>query len=196
KRRCAIPAWARVARATWMRWPPRSSCKAISTTPAPVSTPLPDPEALVRSMADAMRGRIAPDAGMVGIYTGGAWVAERLHRALGLSVPLGVLAVTLYRDDFGRIGLHRESRRSQIPFAVDGREVVLVDDVLHTGRTIRAALNELSDFGRPRAVRLAVLADREGRELPIAADFTGARVEVPREEELVLSNENGRLRLA
>jgi pyrimidine operon attenuation protein/uracil phosphoribosyltransferase len=161
-----------------------------------VSTPLPDPEALVRAMADAMRGRIAADAGMVGIYTGGAWIAERLHRALGLATPLGHLAVTLHRDDFGRIGLHRETRRSQIPFSVDGREIVLVDDVLHTGRTIRAALNELFDFGRPRAVRLAVLADRGGRELPMAADFIGAEVAVGAGEELVLSNENGKLRLA
>jgi pyrimidine operon attenuation protein/uracil phosphoribosyltransferase len=161
-----------------------------------VSTPLPDPEALVRAMADAMRGRIAADAGMVGIYTGGAWVAERLHRALGLATPLGLLAVTLHRDDFGRIGLHRESRRSLIPFPVDGREIVLVDDVLHTGRTIRAALNELFDFGRPRAVRLAVLAERGNRELPVCPDYLGAKIEVRANEDLVLSNENGRLRLA
>ena len=157
---------------------------------------LPDPEALVRGLTEQMRDRVSKDAGLVGIFTGGAWVAERLHRALGLTAPLGVLAVTLHRDDFGRIGLHRESRRSQIPFDVDGREVILVDDVLHTGRTIRAALNELFDFGRPGAVRLAVLADRGGRELPVAADFTGAAVEVSREEELVLSNDNGRLRFA
>ena len=158
--------------------------------------PLPDPEALVLSMAEAMRGRIAPDAALVGIYTGGAWVAERLHRALAISAPLGLLAVTLHRDDFGRIGLHRESRRSQIPFPVDGREIVLVDDVLHTGRTIRAALNELFDFGRPRAVRLATLVDRGGRELPLSPDFLGASVDVSADEDLVLSNENGKLRLA
>jgi pyrimidine operon attenuation protein/uracil phosphoribosyltransferase len=158
--------------------------------------PLPDPEQLVRAMAEQMRGRIAADAGVVGVYTGGAWVAERLHRALGAAVPLGLLAVTLHRDDFGRIGLHRESRRSLIPFAVDGREIVLVDDVLHTGRTVRAALNELYDFGRPRAVRLAVLADRGGRELPFAPDFLGAKVEVGADEDLVLSNDSGRLRLA
>ena len=157
---------------------------------------LPDPEALVRTLAEQMRGKLSPEAGLVGIYTGGAWVAERLHRALALPTPLGVLAVTLHRDDFGRIGLHRESRRSQIPFPVDGREIVLVDDVLHTGRTVRAALNELFDFGRPSAVRLAVLADRGGRQLPVAADFTGAMVEVARDEELVLSNESGKFRLA
>ncbi len=157
---------------------------------------LPDPENLVRAMAEQMRGKIAPDAALIGIYTGGAWIAERLHRALGLAAPLGFLAVTLHRDDFGRIGLHRESRRSQIPFPVDGREVILVDDVLHTGRTIRAALNELFDFGRPRVVRLAVLAERDGRELPISPDFLGARIDVNADEDLVLSNDNGRLRLA
>jgi pyrimidine operon attenuation protein/uracil phosphoribosyltransferase len=157
---------------------------------------LPDPEALVRELAERMRGAISPDAALVGIYTGGAWVAERLHRALGLATPLGLLAVTLHRDDFGRIGLHRESRRSMIPFSVDDREVILVDDVLHTGRTVRAAINELFDFGRPRAVRLAVLADRDGREMPVAADFAGARIEVARDEELVLSNDNGKLRFA
>ena len=157
---------------------------------------LPDPEDLVRSITEQMRGKIAPDAALIGIYTGGAWIAERLHRALGLAAPLGFLAVTLHRDDFGRIGLHRESRRSQIPFPVDGREVILVDDVLHTGRTIRAALNELFDFGRPRAVRLAVLAARDGRELPICPDFLGERIDVEADEDLVLSNENGRLRLA
>jgi len=161
-----------------------------------VSAPLPDPEALVRAMADAMRGKIGADAGMVGIYTGGAWVAERLHRALGLATPLGHLAVTLHRDDFGRIGLHRESRRSQIPFPVDGREIILVDDVLHSGRTIRAALNELFDFGRPKAVRLAIMAERGARELPISPDWLGAKIEVRPDEDLVLSNENGRLRLA
>jgi pyrimidine operon attenuation protein/uracil phosphoribosyltransferase len=157
---------------------------------------LPDPEELVRSMAEQMRGRVAPDAGIVGIYTGGAWVAERLHRLLAPGTPLGLLAVTLHRDDFGRIGLHRESRRSQIPFPVDGRDVLLVDDVLHTGRTVRAALNELFDFGRPRAVRLAVLADRGHREMPIAPDFLGGRIEVRDDEDLVLSNDNGKLRLA
>lgn len=150
----------------------------------------------MKELAERMRAALAPDAGLVGIYTGGAWVAERLHRHLGLATPLGVLAVTLHRDDFGVRGLHREVRRSQIPFSVDDREVVLVDDVLHTGRTVRAAINELFDFGRPRAVRLAVLADREGRELPFSADYLGARIEVARDEELVLSNDNGRLRFA
>ena len=157
---------------------------------------LPDPEQLVEALAAQMRPAVGADPAIVGIYTGGVWIAERLHRALGAKTPLGMLAVTLYRDDFNRIGLHREKRRSQIPFPVDGRDVILVDDVMHTGRTIRAAMNELFDFGRPRAVKLAVLADRGGRELPVAPDFLGARVEVGSGEELVLSNEGGRLRFA
>ena len=161
-----------------------------------MNTPLPDPERLLEALAAQMKPALSPEAALVGIYTGGAWVAERLHRELQVKAPLGLLAVTLHRDDFGRIGLHRESRRSQIPFDVDGRDVVLVDDVLHTGRTIRAALNELFDFGRPKTVRLAILADRGGRELPFAPDFMGANVALAPGEDLVLSNDNGKLRLA
>jgi pyrimidine operon attenuation protein/uracil phosphoribosyltransferase len=161
-----------------------------------MAAPLPDPERLLEALATQMKSATGPETGLVGIYTGGAWVAERLHRLLSPRTALGLLAVTLHRDDFGRIGLHREARRSHLPFEVEGRDIVLVDDVLHTGRTIRAALNELWDFGRPRRVRLAVLADRGGRELPIAPDFTGAFVEIDPEEELVVTNEGGRLRLA
>ena len=161
-----------------------------------MASKLPEAEALVAELAARMRGVIAADAGIVGIYTGGVWVAERLHRALGIEAPLGTLAVTLHRDDFSRIGLHPEARRSQIPFDVDRREVVIVDDVLHTGRTVRAALNELFDFGRPRSVRLAILADRGGRELPVAPDFLGAKVDLGPDEDLVLSNDSGKLRLA
>ena len=161
-----------------------------------MAAPLPDPERLLEALVTQMKPAIGPETGLVGIYTGGAWVAERLHRALGAGTPLGLLAVTLHRDDFGRIGLHREARRSHLPFEVEGRDIVLVDDVLHTGRTIRAALNELWDFGRPSRVRLAVLADRGGRELPVAPDFAGARLELDPGEALVLTNEGGKLRLA
>ena len=161
-----------------------------------MAAPLPEAEALIASLAQALRGTVTPETGLVGIYSGGVWVAQRLHQALGLALPVGQLAITLHRDDFDRIGLHREQRRSHLPFPVEGRDILLVDDVLHTGRTIRAALNELWDFGRPKSVRLVALVDRGGRELPIAADFTGAQVEVGRGESLVLSEENGRLRLA
>ena len=161
-----------------------------------MAAPLPEAEALIASLAQALRGTVTSETGLVGIYSGGVWVAQRLHQALGLTLPVGQLAITLHRDDFDRIGLHREQRRSHLPFPVEGRDILLVDDVLHTGRTIRAALNELWDFGRPKSVRLVALVDRGGRELPIAADFTGAQVEVRRGESLVLSEENGRLRLA
>jgi len=161
-----------------------------------MATPLPDPERLLESLVAAMRPRLGADARLVGIHTGGAWVAERLHRALGITTPLGLLSIARHRDGAASARPLRETRRSHLPFDVEGRELVLVDDVLHSGRTVRAALNELWDFGRPRHVLLAVLADRGGRELPIAPDFTGGLVEVGPAESLVLTNEGGRFRLA
>jgi len=118
-----------------------------------------------------------PDALMVGIQTGGVWVAERLHAELGLTESLGELNISFYRDDFTRIGLHPHVGPSRIDTDIDGRNIILVDDVLHTGRTIRAALNELFDYGRPAAVRLCVLVDRGARELPFAPDAVGTRVD-------------------
>lgn len=124
----------------------------------------------------AARGWTRPQ--LVGIHRGGAWVAQRLHTALGLTAPLGTLDISFHRDDFARSGLQPEVRSSSIPFVVDDAQIVLVDDILYTGRTIRAALNELFDYGRPAGVLLAVLADRGGRELPIAADAIGIRLEL------------------
>jgi pyrimidine operon attenuation protein/uracil phosphoribosyltransferase len=124
---------------------------------------------------------------MVGIHTGGAWLAERLHKLLALPDPLGVLNITFYRDDFSRIGLHPQVRPSELPCAVDDRHIVLVDDVLHTGRTVRAALNELFDYGRPASVSLAVLIERGGRELPIQADVAGCRLELLASQNIKLS---------
>ncbi len=119
----------------------------------------------------ARQGRADPL--MVGIRTGGVWVAERLHALLGLEPPLGMLNINFYRDDFTRIGLHPRVMPSNLPFEVDDRHIVLVDDVLQTGRTIRAALNEIFDYGRPASVTLAVLVERDGRELPVQADAVG-----------------------
>jgi pyrimidine operon attenuation protein/uracil phosphoribosyltransferase len=110
---------------------------------------------------------------MIGIHTGGVWVAERLHRNLGLTDPLGRLDISFYRDDFTRIGLHPQVRPSDLPVPMDDRHVILVDDVLQTGRTIRAALNVLFDYGRPASVLLATLAERDGRELPIEPNVVG-----------------------
>lgn len=113
------------------------------------------------------------DPVMVGIHTGGHWVARALHARMGLPEPLGGIDISFYRDDFSRIGLHPQVQPSSLPMSIDDRTVILVDDVLYTGRTIRAALNELFDYGRPQRVLLAVLVDRGGRELPIAADVVG-----------------------
>ncbi len=110
---------------------------------------------------------------MIGIHTGGVWIAERLHRKLNIQKPLGKLNIAFYRDDFSRIGKHPQVTPSKLPFDIEDRHLLLVDDVLHTGRTIRAALNEIFDYGRPASVRLAVLIDRGEHELPIQADFMG-----------------------
>lgn len=124
---------------------------------------------------------------MIGIHTGGVWVARRLHELMQLPAPLGQLNITFYRDDFSRIGLHPRVQPSSLPFAVDDQEIVLVDDVLHTGRTIRAALNEIFDFGRPARVLLAVLVERSGRELPISADVIGKRISLNAGEHVKLT---------
>ncbi len=130
-----------------------------------------DAEALCRQLAEQIRPHVTPATALVGIYTGGLWLAERLHKALGIAQPLGAIDVSFYRDDYGSKGLHAKPQRTEIPFDVDGAHVILVDDVLFTGRTTRAALNELFDFGRPGVVELAVLVDRGGRELPVAARY-------------------------
>lgn len=158
--------------------------------------PLPDAESLLASLTDRMRPAVGPTTGLVGIYTGGVWLAERLHAALGLKLPLGTLDVSFYRDDFSRKGLRRNVKSSDIPFDIDGCDVIIVDDVLYTGRTIRAAMNELFDYGRPQRIRLAALVDRGGRELPIAADFTGAEISITAGESIELKRDDaGRLAL-
>lgn len=152
-----------------------------------------DAEQLVSALAGKI-GPLAPDVAMVGIHSGGVWVAEKLHAMLAVAQPLGKLAVTLHRDDFSRIGLHPQKKSTDIPFEVEGRHILLVDDVLDTGRTLRAALNELFDFGRPASVKLAVLVDRGRRELPFAADYVAATMTLDASQELVLTNDNNILR--
>lgn len=140
---------------------------------------LPDAEHLFHTLLDQLRPAVTPDTALVGIYTGGVWLAERLHRELGLTQPLGTLDASFYRDDVGSRGLTASPRTSHIPFEVEGADIVIVDDVLYTGRTTRAVLNELFDYGRPAAVSLAVLVDRGGRELPIEARYCGLRLDRP-----------------
>lgn len=123
---------------------------------------------------------------MVGIHTGGIWVAQRLHQALNIDMPLGTLDISFYRDDFTRIGLHPLVGESKLPITIDDSHIVLVDDILHTGRTIRAALNALFDYGRPASVLLIVLVKRSGRELPIEPDLTGQSLKISSDQHLKL----------
>ncbi len=138
-----------------------------------------DAEALCQQLAEQIRPHVTPDTALVGIRTGGLWLAERLHALLGIRQPLGAIDVSFYRDDYGAKGLHASPQRTEIPFKVEGAPILIVDDVLYTGRTTRAALNELFDFGRPACVELAVLVDRGGRELPVAARFCAHTLSEP-----------------
>ena len=144
-------------------------------------------ERMGEDLAGLLKSRRIEDPLMIGIHTGGVWVAERLHARLALTDPLGQLDISFYRDDFTRIGLHPQVRPSHLPVPVDDRHIVLVDDVLQTGRTIRAALNVLFDYGRPASVLLAALAERDGRELPIGPNVVGLRARLEPGEQLKLT---------
>lgn len=156
-------------------------------------------EALYGELLRGVRGLLATAAGstvLAGIPSGGAWLAERLQRDLGLPGEAGVIASTMHRDDFAQRGL-AASAQTRLPFDVNGQHVLLIDDVLFTGRTLRAVINELFDHGRPASVRLAVLVDRGGRELPVQADFSAARVHLAAGQKLELARDaDGTLRFA
>ncbi len=145
-----------------------------------------DVDAALRRMIEQLKPLRARNSLMIGIHTGGVWIAQRLHPALALSEPLGTLDISFYRDDFTRIGINPQVKASQLPVAIEDRHIVLVDDVLQTGRTIRAALNEIFDYGRPASVTLAVLIAREGRELPIEAQVAGERLTLDRRQHVKL----------
>jgi pyrimidine operon attenuation protein / uracil phosphoribosyltransferase len=148
------------------------------------------------NLIDVLVQKIAspdPRTVVIGIHTGGAWVAQRLAARLGLT-EVGTLAVTLHRDDFAQRGLHPQKHATDIASSIEGRNVLLVDDVLQSGRTIRAALNELYDFGRPARVALAVLVDRGGRELPIEAQYVAMTMPLSADQSLNLSQTDGQLR--
>jgi len=158
---------------------------------------VPDAESALAALVERMRGAVAQDAALVGIYSGGAWLAERLATLLPGAHALGFIDVSYYRDDYAISGLKPNTKRSSLPFDVENASIVLVDDVLYTGRTVRAAINELFDWGRPERIELAVLVDRGGRELPIEATYVGARVAVARDLTVALSRDaNGALTLA
>jgi len=164
---------------------------ALSTFGRPGATDMTtlalDAEALYLDLLAGVRPLLQGDAVLVGVWSGGAWLAERLQRDLQRPGVHGVISSTLHRDDFGSRGLAAGADPTKLPFGVEGKAIVLVDDVLFTGRTIRAVLNELFDFGRPASVKLAVLVDRGGRELPIEASVSAARISLPREQRLSLA---------
>ena len=142
-------------------------------------------EALYSELLHALRAMCTSNTRLVGITSGGAWLAERLQKDLGLSGQHGSISSAMHRDDFAQRGLSAGGQ-TQLPFEIQGADVLILDDVLYTGRTIRAVINELFDYGRPASVRLAVLVDRGGRQLPIQADFAAARVSLPSSQSLAL----------
>src|SRR5512137_356281 len=156
-----------------------------------------DAEAVYRSLAARLREEVVGrDVRLVGVHTGGVWLAQRLKEDLHVAHEVGILDISFYRDDFSRSGLNPSVKPSSIAFDVEGADIVLVDDVLYTGRTVRAAMNELFDYGRPARIDLAVLIDRGGRELPVQPTAVGRRIEVPEEISVVLSrDDDGRLHL-
>jgi pyrimidine operon attenuation protein/uracil phosphoribosyltransferase len=163
-----------------------------------------DAEAIYAVLKAAVAARLAASGGgrpaIVGVHSGGAWIAQRLHAELCPDAPLGFLSSAFHRDDYAARGLRvagGASGSTRIDFEVDGADIVLVDDILYTGRTVRASLNELFDYGRPARVELAVLLDRGGRELPVQADHVGARIPLGPDRGFVLGRaEDGRFTLA
>lgn len=145
-----------------------------------------DAEALYGELQRGVRPLLTPETRLVGIVSGGQWLAERLQADLGLPGAAGALSSAMHRDDYAKRGL-AASGQTTLPFDINGADILLLDDVLYTGRTIRAVVNELFDYGRPARVRLAVLVDRGGRQLPVAAEFAAARVVLPATQSLQLA---------
>ena len=162
-----------------------------------MSTQLPDAEALLSKLAASLQPLIKEKTALVGIHSGGAWLMERLLPMLGKNLAHGILDVSFYRDDYSQRGLHSETVPSEIPFDVTDCHIILIDDVFYTGRTIRAAMNELFDYGRPASITLAVLVNRGGRELPIAPQITAFETTLDATQNLqLLRHDDGKFYLS
>jgi pyrimidine operon attenuation protein/uracil phosphoribosyltransferase len=149
-------------------------------------TTLPDAESLFEQLVQQVSPLITSDTALVGIHSGGAWLMQRLLQRLEQQPPCGTLDVSFYRDDYLQRGLHHEPKPSNIPFDVQDRHIILIDDVFYTGRTIRAAMNELFDYGRPASITLAVLIDRGGQELPIAPQICTHKLQLAQHQNIQL----------
>ncbi len=149
-----------------------------------------DAEALYRELLRGVQQLSGADTRLVGITSGGAWLAERLQKDMALAGEPGIISSAMHRDDFAQRGLSGGGQQTRLPFDVNGAHIVLLDDVLYTGRTIRAVINELFDYGRPASVKLAVMVDRGGRELPVQADYAGARVALAPTQALALARDD------
>ncbi len=158
-------------------------------TAAPAGALMLDAEALYQELLRGVRQLMTPSTRLVGVTSGGAWLAERVQHDLGLAGKHGVISSAMHRDDFAQRGLAGTRQQTQLPFDVQDARILLLDDVLYTGRTIRAAINELFDYGRPAGVQLAVLVDRGGRELPLQPDLCAARVSLPAGQSLDLARD-------
>lgn len=145
-----------------------------------------DAQALYRDLLAGVQTFLRPDTQLVGVWSGGAWLAERLQRDLNRAGTAGTISSAMHRDDFAQRGL-ADGGQTLLPFDVNGAHILLLDDVLYTGRTLRAVINELFDYGRPASIKLAVLVDRGGRELPVQADFAAARVALAADQSLALA---------
>ena len=152
---------------------------------------LPDPEALLAEITAKIKAQLQPNSALVGIHSGGVWLMQRILKSIKQDLPFGTLDAALYRDDYAQRGLKTEPKPSNIAFDVADKHIILIDDIFYTGRTTRAAMNELFDYGRPASITLAVLINRGGAELPIAPNIVGANIDLKPNQDLQLTQDAG-----
>lgn len=150
---------------------------------------LPDPELLISEITEKIKSLITPNTALVGIHSGGVWILERILATLDSEIEYGKLDAAMYRDDYARRGLKSKSQPSWIPFDINNKDIILIDDIFYTGRTTRAAMNELFDFGRPASITLAVLINRGGAQLPIQPQIVGAHIPLNSNQSFQLSQD-------
>ncbi len=157
---------------------------------------LPDPEQLLEKITAEIKGQLMPNSALVGIHSGGVWLMQRILKSIAKDIPHGMLDAALYRDDYAERGLKTQPKPSNIAFDVTDKHIILIDDIFYTGRTTRAAMNELFDYGRPASIQLAVLINRGGAELPIFPNMIGAEILLKPQQNLQLSQDTkGKLHL-